>query len=447
MIRVMHILPDSTPSDIRCILEHRKYVESKDERREKRREGILKEVIQESESKEGEDEENLYDYAALSYCWDDPTPITDITVDGRPFRVAQNLLDFLKEATRHLKLPRSWWIDAICINQEDTQEKSEQVQHMWRIYSNAANVYAWLGKEQSYTSMAFATLRDGIRFQREKNCIEFWRSNTGRTTLEAEITRPSQDAISAIIFMFDNPYFSRVWIVQEVLWAKDLVLFSGSHRASLGTGDLMEFIRDEAAGIKINEPASALLQQYDPMGALFERVISPRPGWRALVESLEFNSKRKCTDPRDKIFAALNLPRVQRHCYPYLLKPDYSMTLEETAAAFIAYVDSLPRRGGPSVRLPDGKSVRLVQQVLNVDCNSTEFQSWLWQRVQWSEVRRIFFLKVASGVHSLYGWRQPKWELDNSVHAFNFSDGSAIRSSREMCAMPTRVGTAPADLG
>ena len=83
-------------------------------------------------------------YIALSYVWGSPDKQELILLNNRPHLVHRNLHQFLSYASTDL-VDKSIWIDAICINQQDTNEKNHQVQMMSRIYSKAKAVLAWLG--------------------------------------------------------------------------------------------------------------------------------------------------------------------------------------------------------------------------------------------------------------------------------------------------------------
>ena len=85
------------------------------------------------------------DYEALSYTWGSLTDLRCIFVDGYEVKVSANL----EIALRYLRSPdetRTLWIDALCINQEDTAERNAQVPRMYTIYSKARTVLAWLGE-------------------------------------------------------------------------------------------------------------------------------------------------------------------------------------------------------------------------------------------------------------------------------------------------------------
>tara|TARA_R110002060_G_scaffold59782_1_gene69586 strand:- start:1561 stop:2070 length:510 start_codon:yes stop_codon:yes gene_type:complete len=83
-------------------------------------------------------------YEAISYAWGDASNTARILVDGKNVRVPQNL----ESALRHLRLPSdplALWADSVCINQDDTVERSEQVAMMGKIFKCCSSVYIWLG--------------------------------------------------------------------------------------------------------------------------------------------------------------------------------------------------------------------------------------------------------------------------------------------------------------
>ncbi|KAH9209961.1 heterokaryon incompatibility protein-domain-containing protein, partial [Leptodontidium sp. 2 PMI_412] len=92
---------------------------------------------------------NLHDlpisgYTALSYCWGSASKTEPITLNQYPFRVTENLYAALQVlcGSHNTDL---FWIDAICINQSDLEERSAQVQNMKKIYEQASRVVIWLG--------------------------------------------------------------------------------------------------------------------------------------------------------------------------------------------------------------------------------------------------------------------------------------------------------------
>ncbi|UKZ48123.1 hypothetical protein TrVGV298_002359 [Trichoderma virens] len=86
-------------------------------------------------------------FDALSYVWGSPAATEEITCNNRRRKVGRNLYDALER----LRLPdedRILWIDALCINQADNKEKTQQVRLMGEIYSRARRVLIWLGNHE-----------------------------------------------------------------------------------------------------------------------------------------------------------------------------------------------------------------------------------------------------------------------------------------------------------
>ena len=85
------------------------------------------------------------EYNALSYYWGAPSVLGAIRLDGEVVYIRQNLRRFLESLTARLSTTIIW-LDALCINQEDVEERNWQVSLMQDIYESAQNVYAWLGE-------------------------------------------------------------------------------------------------------------------------------------------------------------------------------------------------------------------------------------------------------------------------------------------------------------
>ena len=89
-------------------------------------------------------------YEALSYAWGDPNDKKEIRLDGHIVKVTSNL----ELALRYLRLPfeeLSLWVDALCIDQNNNNEKSHQVGLMDEVYKQCSTVKIFLGHEDSVT--------------------------------------------------------------------------------------------------------------------------------------------------------------------------------------------------------------------------------------------------------------------------------------------------------
>lgn len=102
--------------------------------------------------------EDAPDYECLSYAWGAPDLARTILIDGCTLHITANL----EVALRHLRYAsdkRVMWIDAICINQEDKPERSQQVGIMGDIYASAQRVVVWIGPEDKTSNRALEFLR------------------------------------------------------------------------------------------------------------------------------------------------------------------------------------------------------------------------------------------------------------------------------------------------
>lgn len=154
-------------------------------------------------------------YAALSYTWGEIEGGQNITIDGKTMYARANLHACLKLLQRH-RLSDDFWIDAICINQGDLEEKGIQVQKMSEIYSQAQVVAICLpasDEEAAVFNEALQIFRDAYR---------------------PEIGGPDwhdpRKTYNAVQWLATNPYFRRMWIVQENALASERVLLCGSQQ-------------------------------------------------------------------------------------------------------------------------------------------------------------------------------------------------------------------------
>ena len=84
-------------------------------------------------------------YEAISYVWGDPQDTVPIKVDGKVLQATRNLHLALRRL-RSKDDARTLWADALCINQHDVEEQTQQVGIMQHIYSKANAVQVYLGE-------------------------------------------------------------------------------------------------------------------------------------------------------------------------------------------------------------------------------------------------------------------------------------------------------------
>ncbi|KAL1602456.1 hypothetical protein SLS60_005872 [Paraconiothyrium brasiliense] len=187
-------------------------------------------------------------FEGLSYCWGDRTNQHFIECNERPFPVTNNL----ESALRRLRYPdrvRVLWIDAICINQDDPGERSVQVVFMRDIYRRAERVLVWLGPSADDSGLAYRTLRRLSKYWPEM--VERWsvdpmsvvKLGPYRKTLQRlcgpEGVAQNDDIetderfqllpqeFAALRAVLERPWWTRVWVIQEVCVATTVTMICG----------------------------------------------------------------------------------------------------------------------------------------------------------------------------------------------------------------------------
>ncbi|KAH8745391.1 heterokaryon incompatibility protein-domain-containing protein, partial [Hyaloscypha finlandica] len=138
-------------------------------------------------------------YTALSYTWGDASNPMGIVLDGKPFKVRKNLWQFLQKMRQQGSL-ELFWIDAICIDQENVQERNHQVSLMKDIYSKASQVAFWLGPASANSNLAIEMIKMGPSFHK-KGLLPMWTPDEGKALLE----------------LCSRSYWKRIRIIQEFL--------------------------------------------------------------------------------------------------------------------------------------------------------------------------------------------------------------------------------------
>ena len=169
-------------------------------------------------------------YKALSYVWGDPKVTAEIFINGVGRQVTINLVSALhriRSKTDTIIL----WADAICINQDDLQERSKQVGMMALIYRTAELVLVWLGEESDNSQLAFDTLECWARWAENKTV---GMEEKDLLILESDIAFVFEpNRILALQELSERSYWTRVWVVQELVLAKTAHVFCGPSRLTI----------------------------------------------------------------------------------------------------------------------------------------------------------------------------------------------------------------------
>jgi hypothetical protein len=236
----------------------------------------------------------VLEYEAVSYCWGEERLDAAITCNGLQIPVTRHCAS----ALRHLRYPdkkRHLWIDFICINQKDEAEKSRQVRNMFKIYRKATSVLAWLGVPTLQES-AFLEIASGASYSACLHPSSSYDAERQQQTLECGIQ-------STLM----NPWFSRLWVRQETMAARNLVVVFG--RYSMPYGQLkgrISFLT--AGGYSTKDPennldAIHLIFQYGKGGTPAARVSAIGTPLRILISGKTLN----VLDSRDRTYGALGI--------------------------------------------------------------------------------------------------------------------------------------------
>lgn len=280
-------------------------------------------------------------YTALSYVWGDPSKTVSIICEtDKVLQVTPNLRGALQKCCG---TPTLWWIDAICINQQDMLERNQQVKLMATIYQRATVVRAWLGHDEDKDAptvfKAFEELEtclqimhnggDGIRhFDEEVGDLHaaFQSIKIGKVSSPAEVTdsfetlpipwsttiqlpagifHPDEVEKARLERFFRLPYFSRTWVLQEVGLATNAILFWGNSSIEwsvigLSTMFFKRHCRAHFDKLALSADVERLYHLYT--------TFSPFTPLATFLHVINNVRRYNATDPRDKVFAMLSHP-------------------------------------------------------------------------------------------------------------------------------------------
>jgi hypothetical protein len=330
-------------------------------------------------------------YEALSYTWGnpkgeeslgpcrgDPSASYPIKVDEGYLSVGYNLrcaLEQLRDGTN----TRTLWIDAICINQDDSEEKNHQVKAMARIYSGASRVLAWLGEDDEYTDLAFDSL-DSFFWASKASIIRYCskqlklpissvdgfhiasvvEKDTKSSLKTGDIIKalhllpsinfeatPDLEVAALIAFRDSRPfarylisetegfledarfleriiavcqvfrhrtYWKRLWIAQELISAAEITIMCGRRSVDLRLFILADFVLVDGVHAETGSPLLLPALDHETAELLLLATLNAikfnsrrRHGQVSLVESIGMHSSMICSEPRDYIYALLNI--------------------------------------------------------------------------------------------------------------------------------------------
>ena len=141
----------------------------------------------------------------------------ELLCEGRTISITKNADSLFRHFRKRHKSHRIW-LDAVCINQQDTEEKDDQIRLMGQIFQCATRVHIWLGEATESAEVAFALLRGIIVLKAQNSSIRQRNDQKKESTASSERDLPdiSVENVGAIVKLLSRPWFNRRWILQEI---------------------------------------------------------------------------------------------------------------------------------------------------------------------------------------------------------------------------------------
>jgi hypothetical protein len=298
-------------------------------------------------------------FEALSYCWGTAADLKTITVHVgsedlyTPQTRTLSVTASLDQALRYLRkgckdrTPRVLWIDAVCIDQTNVEERGSQVGMMGEIFAKATATVIWLGAGMSDTH-AHETV------EMMEHVVQYLQyeppTATSTGVLRYDYGGPDEgqeDFVTDKMFhlfaqFFAYPWFRRVWVVQEVWLSRNAVFNLGNETIPWKTVMLANyFMVNTRWGL-----APGLVHEWLPSLwtriAEHQNILTPSDAMGRETSRLKIldlvleGAELGATDRRDRIFALLSLGEEthKRDSLPALLRPNYTKTASRVYVDF-----------------------------------------------------------------------------------------------------------------
>lgn len=349
------------------------------------------------------------DYETVSYVWGgeagDSAPSHPIFIGKYwdAFLQTENCYELLRFA-RPGRGVRWLWVDAVCINQEDVLERAAQVAMMHKIYSECLRCLVFLGPD-----------------------VVQWHGNQlpGRQGLHELVEEDDQDreqttGIGLQRLLKDRRYFSRVWVVQELILSPQVIV---------PIGDTI-YWADHTTKRRIQEASTASWDWDATVAPWLQHVSQERFSIQTACESLLLTRHTRCSDPRDRLFGLLGLLDPKRGP-DAPLQPNYALSNQHIWLGLFAYsilkdaaVWLLYNAAGHKATAsapswaPSWKKAATWSNILCPDVNSDNIPlKLLKSRRNPSPTHESYIVSEASGMRYFNDFKSPAWRQDISVDA------------------------------
>ncbi|KAL7895460.1 heterokaryon incompatibility domain-containing protein [Trichoderma sp. TUCIM 5745] len=238
-------------------------------------------------------------YNAASYEWGNAEAAAQIQINGQIVSIRQNLHDFLEILSQSAYKDEWLFIDAICIDQANILERNAQVQRMGDIYRQAQVVLVWLGPATPESDVIFNMCQThAVSTEEDALAAISWEEEIG-------------DALDTI---YQRSYWTRLWIIQELLLARSIVFFCGPKLTPWSVFRRLPrsvkgiFYEGGFTGMDIKLGSTPRGRHARSVLSALEERSSKEDQTEQQLHKLVVNfGKAKCFDNRDRVFGLLGL--------------------------------------------------------------------------------------------------------------------------------------------
>lgn len=347
-------------------------------------------------------------YTAVSYTWNGESRDHHLLVDGSNIKITQNVKKALPHLIRSAKT-QHLWIDGVCINQEDDEEKAIQVPLMKEIYTLSQECLVWLGESTAEAEIALNAIPRINGHLKLYDATRVWEMENIAVRSEGTLDSPLW---KGLVYIFSRPWFKRVWTFQEGVLPPKVDFLCGSRVVTFEeVAYLANPLLDHLTALQHFYPNAGLYERRLFVGFLKVIRISrsrgeSRPNLQKALETLRllyFTRPWSLSNPLDRVYGVLGLtdPSLQN----YLLV-DYSKSPTDLSREIARwYIDA-------------GEDLFILNLASSVKDKTTVLPSWIPNFTQIGShwCIGVIWSRFRTGVGKQQSRGKSVFMLDNELH-------------------------------
>ena len=245
-------------------------------------------------------------HVCLSYTWGSSQKPQQVLINGNTVAIGNNLYQFLG-AVRLSRVHELIWNDAICINQDNADERNHQVQLMGRIYGDAKQVLIWLVGESSECEDLLHLI--GREDRSTSTCLPCARARLKINELQSHPVDRIETSFRAMNHICRLAYWNRTWTLQEFVLARKMRLMYSSTEADIEDFEIF-FAEWTKSGYSYPPRHMQTIGSFERVKAYCEERLRHRQSRHSRVSlpSLLYAFHgNMCPDQQDRIYAMPSL--------------------------------------------------------------------------------------------------------------------------------------------